>query len=356
MATSRTASMCAPEKAQGTHTFDVFGYSLHRGMGVGRRVSSAVFSVGGHDWTLHFYPDGYDEGCKDKDYISVQLELLSKGAEARASCDLRLVDLTTGVSSSVSKSGPRMFYQKDSSRMAPRGGYFKKRSELEGSTYLLDDHLRIECVLTVLKEPVVSEVKSSRRIEFPPSDITVHLGKFLEAEKGVDVTVSVGGEAFAAHKVILAMRSPVFKAEIYGPLSDAGMQLICIKDMQPAVFKVLLHFIYTDSLPSMSDLEGNDYGDMIRHLLVASDRFAMDRLKLICQSILCEDLNVQNVATTLALADQHHCDLLKDACIEFISSATIDDIVATQGFMDVKRDCPAVIVDALVKMSIVCKS
>ena len=46
--------MCAPEKAQGTHTFDVFGYSLHRGMGIGRRVSSGVFSVGGHDWTIHF--------------------------------------------------------------------------------------------------------------------------------------------------------------------------------------------------------------------------------------------------------------------------------------------------------------
>ena len=95
---------------------------------------------------------------------------------------------------------------------------------------------------------------------------------------------------------------------------------------------------------------------MIQHLLVASDRYAMDRLKLICQSILCEGLNVQNVATTLALADQHHCDLLKDACIEFISSATMDDIVATQGVTDLKRDCPAVLVDAFIKMSVIRKS
>jgi len=353
MAASRTASMCAPEKAQGTHMFDVFGYSLHRGMGIGRRVSSGVFSVGGHDWTIHFYPDGYSERCKD--CISVHLFLLSKGA-VRASCDLRLVDLTTGVSSSVHKTEPRVFYPNDSSMMAPQEGNFKRRSELEASGYLRDDHLRIECVITVLKEPRLSETKSAPRIEVPPSDITAHLGKLLEAEKGADVTVSVGGETFAAHKAILAMRSPVFKAEIYGPLSETGMQLICIKDMQPAVFKALFHFIYTDALPSMSDLEGNEHGEMIRHLLVASDRYAMDRLKLICQSILCEGLNVQNVATTLALADQHHCDLLKDACIEFISSATMDDIVATQGFMDLKRDCPAVLVDAFIKMSIIHKS
>lgn len=94
---------------------------------------------------------------------------------------------------------------------------------------------------------------------------------------------------------------------------------------------------------------------MVRHLLVASDRYA-NRLKLICQSILCDGLSVQNVATTLALADEHHCDLLKDACIEFISSSTIDDIVATQGFVDLKRNCPAVLVDAIVKMRIICKT
>ncbi|KAG2577546.1 hypothetical protein PVAP13_6NG104800 [Panicum virgatum] len=318
MAASRTASMCAPEKAQGTHTFDVFGYSLHRGMGIGRRVSSGVFSVGGHDWTIHFYPDGYSERCKD--CISVHLELLSKGA-VRASCDLRPA------------AEHRVFNQNDSSWMAPQEGDFKRRSELEASPYLRDDHLRIECVITVLKEPRLSETKSAPRIELPPSDITEHLGKLLESEKGADVTLSVEGETFTAHKAILAIRSPVFKAEIYGPMSETGMQLICIKDMQPA---------------------GNEHGEMIRHLLVAADRYAVDRLKLICQSILCEGLNVQNVATTLALADQHHCDLLKDACIEFISSATMDDIVATQGVTDLKRDCPAVLVDAFIKMSVSC--
>ncbi|GJN36687.1 hypothetical protein PR202_gb25570 [Eleusine coracana subsp. coracana] len=151
------------------------------------------------------------------------------------------------------------------------------------------------------------------------------------------------------------MRSPVFKAEVYGPMSESGAQVIAISDMQPAVFKTLLHFIYTDSLPAMSDLEGNDHSEMIRHLLVAADRYAMDRLKLICQSILCEGLEVQNVATMMALADQHHCDVVKEACIEFISSSTMDDIVASQGFVELKRNCPAVLVDAFVKMSIIHK-
>ena len=86
--------MCAPEKAQGIHTFDVFGYSLHRGMGIGRRVSSGVFSVGGHDWTIHFYPDGGSSvpDGPTQPFISFFLVLFSKGTKVRASCGLSLVD------------------------------------------------------------------------------------------------------------------------------------------------------------------------------------------------------------------------------------------------------------------------
>ena len=90
-----------------------------------------------------------------------------------------------------------------------------------------------------------------------------------------------------------------------------------------------IHFIYTDSLPSGEDTE------MVRLLLVAADRYAMDRLKLVCQSILCEDLNKDTVATTLALADQHNCLQLKDACLQFIELS---------GFKDLKATCPSFIV------------
>ncbi|VAI23584.1 unnamed protein product [Triticum turgidum subsp. durum] len=118
--------------------------------------------------------------------------------------------------------------------------------------------------------------------------------------------------------------------------------------MQPAVFRALLHFIYTDSLPGGEDEDT----EMAQLLLVAADRYAMERLKLVCQSILCKDLNVDTVATTLALADQHNCDELKDGCLEFIEISdtnAMDDVVATQGFKDLKVTCPSLIVDALEK-------
>jgi speckle-type POZ protein len=115
---------------------------------------------------------------------------------------------------------PRVFNQNNLSRFAPQHAKFKNRSEFEASAYLLDDHLAIECVVTVMKETRVSETRSPPKVDVPLSDITTHLGKLLESKETADVTFNVRGETFAAHRIILAMRSPVFKAELYGPIGE----------------------------------------------------------------------------------------------------------------------------------------
>ncbi|XP_037433190.1 BTB/POZ and MATH domain-containing protein 2-like [Triticum dicoccoides] len=351
MGACMTLSTCSPEAAEGTHVFDILGYSKHMGMGQdpGSYIQSGVFAVGGHNWAIRFYPDGYKS--ENQDYIAVFLQLMSKSTKVRASCDLRLVDQCTGLRSSVIKTGPRIFNSDDSSRFAPGTAQFKKRSEIEGSAYLKDDRLMIECIVTVFEKPRVTkttEAKSPPKIDRPPSDMAKHVGKLLEEKEGLDVSFIVGGETIEAHRLVLAMRSPVLKAELYGPMREARAgQCITVKDMQPSIFRALLHFIYTDSLPGHEDFEGEENIEIIRLLLVAADRYAMERLKMVCQSILCEDLSVDTVATTLALADQYNCDKLKDACLEFIKISddnAMDAVVATQGFKDLKMTCPSLIV------------
>ncbi|KAM3279256.1 hypothetical protein ACQJBY_046522 [Aegilops geniculata] len=336
MKTCKTVSTCTPlEEAQGTHVFDILGYSKHRGMGHDRDsyIRSGFFTVGGHNWAISFFPDGFNG--YGQDYISVYLVLVSHRTKVRASCDMRLVDQYAGCSFSVHNIEPRIFNPADTTRVAPQTPCFIRRDEIEGSAYLRDDRLTIECIVTVFKKPHVTETKSLPVIDMPPVDMTEHVAKLLEEKKGFDVNFIVGGEAIEAHRFVLAMRSPVFKAELYGSMREATPgQCITLRDMQPAVFKALLHFIYTDSLPSGEDTE------MVRLLLVAADRYAMDRLKLVCQSILCEDLNKDTVATTLALADQHNCLQLKDACLQFIELS---------GFKDLKATCPSFIEDVLNK-------
>ena len=127
------------------------------------------------------------------------------------------------------------------------------------------------------------------------------------------------GEIFRAHRVVLAARSPVFMAELYGQMKEKATDRIAIDGMQPVVFRALLHFVYTDTLRLPGDLDGEDYREMVRHLLEAADRYAMERLKLICESILCRSVDGATVETTLALADRHYCQALTDVCLQFLS-------------------------------------
>lgn len=87
--------------------------------------------------------------------------------------------------------------------------------------------------------------------------------------------------------------------------------------------QALLHFIYWDSLPDTEDLTGLNVKCastlMAQHVLAAADRYALDRLKLLCEAKLCEDVAINTVATTLALAEQHHCFQLKSVCLKFVA-------------------------------------
>ncbi|KAF7022069.1 hypothetical protein CFC21_034908 [Triticum aestivum] len=224
-----------------------------------------------------------------------------------------------------------------------------KKSKLEVSPYLHSDRLTIECAITICTEAP----KSFAEVPLPPSDITDHLRKLWQRKEGSDVTFEVQGEAFPAHKIVLAMRSPVFKEELYGALRENDMGCVIIGDMQPLVFEALLHFIYTDSLPTMDDLYQyqDEYKEIIGHLLVAADRYAMERLKIICESILCKNIDVKTVVTTLVLADQHHYNKLTDACIEFIASlGKVDDIIASHGYAELKRTCPLALLELWKKL------
>src|SRR4051812_9390058 len=57
----------------------------------------------------------------------------------------------------------------------------------------------------------------------------------------------------------------------------------------------------------------------LQHLLVAADRYGLDKLRVICERKLCESMDVETIATTLVLAEQHHCKDLKEACVEFMA-------------------------------------
>ena len=87
--------------------------------------------------------------------------------------------------------------------------------------------------------------------------------------------------------------------------------------------QALLHFIYSDELPDFTEIDDSMPASstiMMQHLLAAADQFGLDRLKLLCEAKLCEEFSTDTVATTLSLAEQHHCTQLKPICLKFAAA------------------------------------
>jgi speckle-type POZ protein len=80
-------------------------------------------------------------------------------------------------------------------------------------------------------------------------------GRLLLAGEETDVAFRIRGESFAAHRNVLAARSPVFRAQLFGQVGANNRNFITIEDVEPGIFKALLHFIYTDSFPDIGDID-----------------------------------------------------------------------------------------------------
>ncbi|KAK9672069.1 hypothetical protein RND81_12G074300 [Saponaria officinalis] len=348
-----TSSITRIDTIDGSHEFRINGYSLSKGLGIGKYIASDTFMVGGYLWAIYYYPDG--KSSEDNaNYVSLFIALASEGTDVRALFELKLEDQSGRQNHKIHshfgrplETGPYTLKYRGS-----MWGYkrFYKRTSLESSDYLKDDCLVITGTVGVVRSQ--TEGPKLYSIPVPPSDMGKQFGQLLESKMGTDVTFEVDGEIFAAHKLVLAARSPVFRAQLFGPMREKSMNSIKVEDIEAPVFKALMHFIYWDELPEMNELTGlNSKGAstlIAQHMLAAADRYGLERLKLLCEVKLCEDVAINTVATTLALAEQHHCLQLKSDCLRFIAlRENLRAVMQTDGFEYLKVSCPSVISELL---------
>lgn len=108
---------------------------------------------------------------------------------------------------------------------------------METSDFLKDDCLIINCKVGVVRTR--KEGPKQYYVPMPPSDMGQNFKGILESGIGSDITFEVGEETIRAHKLILAARSPVFKAQFFGNWAlSPNMDKIVVEDIEPAVFKV----------------------------------------------------------------------------------------------------------------------
>ncbi|KAJ4788483.1 BTB/POZ domain-containing protein [Rhynchospora pubera] len=144
---------------------------------------------------------------------------------------------------------------------------------------------------------------------------------------------------------MLAARSPVFEAELYGSMKEAKSSSIKIKDMKAEVFKALLHFIYTDKFDD-GKLKHDLSDELVQDLFAAADRYTLEKLKMQCQKRLHADLSIDTVLTTLTLAEQHNSAWLKEKCLQFVSnSKNFTQLALTEEYVQMMQSFPSLLVE-----------
>ncbi|KAI4990696.1 hypothetical protein ZWY2020_039067 [Hordeum vulgare] len=374
MSPAAPTSAIVADTSSGCHHLRIDGYSSLKALPSGRRFSSRSFTVGGRRWRIDYYPNGRRHNCRG--HVSVCLLLDEDAAAAE--------EVTAWFRFSLAVNRWFSFLGKAKPRTSPArkfGGAAKRKSRgfprfvkcqlLEKSKHLNRDSFTVRCEVVVIngvRHEGRAKKPSPKVVSVPPSDLNQHLGGLLLTGKGADVVFEAGGETFAAHRCVLAARSPVFSVELFGSMKEGSStsDLVRIHDMEPQVFRALLCFVYTDSLPEMKteeepemkkeeapkmnneqeepEMEKEDENIMCQHLLVAADRYNMDRLKLVCEDKLCKYIDVGTAANMLALAEAHHCHVLKGACFDFLrSAANLIPVVANDGFEHLRVACPSLV-------------
>ncbi|CAL4899198.1 unnamed protein product [Urochloa decumbens] len=301
-------------------------------------------TVDGYDWEIRFYP-AHHTFATTRYLVALELAFAGEASRRRrvtATLTGRLVDYQSCCLRPI-----------EGARTASQA--FKGPSDTTLLVYIGSgrDHahslktprsLTVECTLGVVRDPKATLCP-------PPSDLHRHLAELRRSQAGADVTFDVSGESFAAHKNILAARSPVFMAEFFGAMAERNAHRVEVQDMDPAAFEAMLCFIYTDMLPNEVDKQQAEAGTvMLQHLLVAADRYGLDRLKVICEERLSLGIDIETAASTLALAERHNCLGLKADCVEFIarrSAKNLDAVMETEGYKQLEAISPSVLTELL---------
>jgi speckle-type POZ protein len=336
--------------ARGYHLLVVNGYSYAKAVTHnGTAFYSLGFMVGGHRWRIKYYPKGDNWTSADSLSLFLQLDDQDVTGPLKVRYIFSFVDeLEKQDSAYVNAAPPGMF-----SSNAPSWGYtvFMKNNVLEKSNHLKDDCFTIRCDLAIVTTVDIA-------IKVPPPSLQQHISDLLQSNEGTDVTFKVDNETFVAHRCVLAARSAVFKAELFGPMKEGTVSsVIDVEEMEACVFRALLFFVYTDSLPDIeiAMLEEEDEAKealWLQHLLAAADRYDLQRLKALCEKKLCENISVSSVTNIFTLADRHNCCGLKEACLEFVKTpANLKEITEADGLDDIIRTCPSLVKELIAKFA-----
>ncbi|GBM70062.1 Protein roadkill [Araneus ventricosus] len=126
-----------------------------------------------------------------------------------------------------------------------------------------------------------------------------------------DVVLKTSTKSFPAHKNVLCARSSVFRAMLTSDMKEKNTDCIKVDDLENETVHRLLLFMYSDNLEELQ-------WESALKLYYAGDKYAIEKLKILCSSFLVENLCTSTASELLLLADTHSDTDLKKFVEDFI--------------------------------------
>ena len=138
-----------------------------------------------------------------------------------------------------------------------------------------------------------------------------------------------------AHKLVLAIGSPVFEAMFYGKLAETS-DSIELPDCDYDSLLELLQFMYSD--------EVNLNGSNVMGVLYLAKKYMVPSLAEQCIEYLEDDVDPTNVFSMLSTAQKYEGKKLVDRCWEVIDKQT-EEVVKSDEFATIERSLLETIVE-----------
>ena len=231
------------------------------------------------------------------------------------------------------------------------GKWTLRETLLENKDLLPGGHLTIYCEVTVYgTEKTLSgsgfgdHEERSKTITKGSEQLSAKLGSCFNDPEYSDVEIECDGEIFKCHRVILSVRSEVFRAMFQVDMAENRTKKVTIKDFDSDVVREMLHFIYTgvtthDALKEKSG-----------ELLYLAEMYQLDVLKNICEENLCSTLEITNSIEYLVLGDLHQADKLRRMALRMIAR-NMTTLVTTEEYQDLVKNHRALIPEITAAMA-----
>eukprot|EP00929_Paragymnodinium_shiwhaense_P054172 TRINITY_DN27145_c0_g1_i1.p1 TRINITY_DN27145_c0_g1~~TRINITY_DN27145_c0_g1_i1.p1 ORF type:complete len:252 (+),score=87.99 TRINITY_DN27145_c0_g1_i1:81-836(+) len=193
----------------------------------------------------------------------------------------------------------------------------REHLHLDATTFEEHSTLFREITLEMVKKEEKESSKKRRRVDHAEA-AALGLFDLWKTRRFADALVKCGNEAFAVHRAVLAMRSPVFAAMFeQDGFKEGAERLITIGEADPKTVEGLLEYIYVGQVPRAVDC---------KCLLPLAERFEVQGLVDVCVGVVNCELNEENVVPTVRLfRQQRHREAVGKAYDDLVKRIKRDD-------------------------------